>query len=124
MSWIGAARRLAIYMRDDFTCQFCEKSLLKADPRHITLDHLVPRSKGGTNRSDNLVTACLSCNSSKQARSWRKFAKDDETIARILRVKRRVLNMKLARSIVRRARAQAKKKPVGRNARSTPSIAR
>ena len=32
---------------------------------HLSLDHLVPRAKGGEDRGDNLVYACRSCNSSK-----------------------------------------------------------
>lgn len=38
------------------------------DIRVATVDHVVPRSKGGTDKLSNLVVACHSCNCSKQAR--------------------------------------------------------
>lgn len=57
-------RRLRIYCRDRFTCQYCGRDLL-ADADGLaqaTLDHVHPTSKGGQNTPDNLATACLSCN--------------------------------------------------------------
>lgn len=41
----------------------------------LTLDHLVPVELGGTNEPTNLVTACLSCNSAKGARTTRGWLK-------------------------------------------------
>ncbi len=64
--WIRPARRLAIYLRDDFRCVYCERDLRDVGERGITLEHVIPRSKGGSNRDDNLVTSCLPCNSSRQ----------------------------------------------------------
>jgi hypothetical protein len=40
----------------------------------LSLDHLIARSQGGDNSARNLVTACLSCNSSRRDRDWRDFA--------------------------------------------------
>lgn len=50
-----------IYKRDNYRCVYC------GDNRRInfTLDHVIPKSKGGTDTWDNLVTACKSCNSEK-----------------------------------------------------------
>ena len=64
--WIRKERRLAIYLRDKFTCLGCGADLHEASPNEITLDHVRPRSKGGTNDSHNLYTCCKSCNSSRQ----------------------------------------------------------
>lgn len=75
--WIRKERRRAIYERDDWCCLYCERDLRDAyedDPHAVTLDHLVPRDEDGSNRNDNLVTACLSCNSARQSRDWRIFA--------------------------------------------------
>lgn len=57
-------KRLRIYWRDAFTCQYCHRPLhpLSED---LTLDHVEP--KGGDDDT-NLVTACRSCNSTKGAR--------------------------------------------------------
>jgi 5-methylcytosine-specific restriction endonuclease McrA len=117
MAWIGRARRLAIYMRDNFTCMYCGLNLLHSNnPHDVTLDHLVPRSRGGNNRTTNLITACRSCNSSRQAMSWRKFAGDEQIIALIVKHRRHKLNIKLARSLVRAERKKAAK-PAGRKAK-------
>ena len=56
------ATRAAIMLRDGFTCQYCG-----ATPGRnlLTLDHIVPRSRGGNHGWLNLVTACKRCNQKK-----------------------------------------------------------
>lgn len=66
-NWIKPAKRLAIYSRDGFCCAFCGASAEAGTI--LTLDHVLACELGGTNEATNLVTACLSCNSSKQALS-------------------------------------------------------
>lgn len=63
--WIRPVKRLAIYIRDNFTCVYCGKNLKNAKPKLRTLDHVLPRELGGSNRADNLVTACKRCNDAK-----------------------------------------------------------
>lgn len=60
------ARRLRIYMRDRFRCQYCG---LKSEAAQLTLDHIYPRSRGGRSAPENLVTACVGCNSRKSDRT-------------------------------------------------------
>lgn len=72
--WITKERRAAIYNRDESTCLYCGKHEDELSGTNIlTLDHVVARHNGGSNASDNLVTACKSCNSSKTDRSMRSF---------------------------------------------------
>lgn len=78
-SWIRSERRLAINLRDGMACAYCGIDLHGAEPETITLDHLVPRNVklaygGGGNEASNLVTACKSCNSSRQDRPWMSYA--------------------------------------------------
>jgi len=51
-----------IFARDNWTCQYCKTKLSTSNG---TLDHIVPRSKGGESSWENLVTACKPCNSRK-----------------------------------------------------------
>jgi 5-methylcytosine-specific restriction endonuclease McrA len=53
--------RRAILARDGFCCQYCGST------RHLTLDHIVPRSRGGLTSWDNVVTSCAPCNVRKGA---------------------------------------------------------
>jgi 5-methylcytosine-specific restriction endonuclease McrA len=52
----------ALLRRDGDTCFWCEVGLTSATR---TLDHLVPLSKGGSNRLDNLVLSCEPCNAER-----------------------------------------------------------
>jgi 5-methylcytosine-specific restriction endonuclease McrA len=53
-----------ILRRDDYTCQYCgQRSPI------LTLDHVIPRSRGGGHTWENLVTACPSCNHRKGRRT-------------------------------------------------------
>ena len=97
--WIRKERRLAIYMRDRFECGYCGRDLRNADKREVTLDHLIPRSEQGSNRTDNLITACLTCNSTRQDQPWMEFA-TQEAIDRIFDRITQPLNMDLAKAII------------------------
>ena len=48
--------RRAVFARDRFRCQYC------GSQRHLTVDHVVPRSKGGSDGWENVVTSCAPCN--------------------------------------------------------------
>ena len=52
--------RRAVFYRDKFTCQYCRK-----ETRSLTLDHIIPRSRGGPHVWKNVVSACIPCNHRK-----------------------------------------------------------
>lgn len=56
---IPPVSRREVFRRDHYTCQYCRS------PKRLTLDHVLPRAKGGTHTWDNVVTACESCNWAK-----------------------------------------------------------
>lgn len=57
--------RIKVYERDGYKCRYCGKQLTRFT---CTLDHVTPVAEHGTNSLDNLVTACLECNSRKHSR--------------------------------------------------------
>lgn len=54
--------RFKVFWRDGFTCQYCGR---KPPEVVLEIDHIVPRSRGGTDNIENLITACRDCNRSK-----------------------------------------------------------
>jgi hypothetical protein len=52
--------RANIILRDEETCQYCGKHY-----RELTLDHVIPRSRGGESTWENLVASCRACNGRK-----------------------------------------------------------
>lgn len=65
--------RARIYARDGWRCVWCDRGAAGSDT--LTLDHLHPRSLGGSNRYWNLVTSCRSCNSRRRNRPAIEFAR-------------------------------------------------
>ena len=64
MSVSTLSRRVAVYYRDRFQCQYCGKSALKGDLSilDLSLDHFAPQDIGGDGETDNLITSCKLCN--------------------------------------------------------------
>ncbi|OGO06923.1 MAG: HNH endonuclease [Chloroflexi bacterium RBG_13_56_8b] len=56
--------RLEIFQRDHFTCQYCGKQTSQ-----LTLDHVIPRYRGGEHLWENVVSACIPCNRRKAGRT-------------------------------------------------------
>ena len=65
--------RLVVLARDDWRCQYCGYDGFQA--RHkMTVDHIVPQSRGGNDSPENLCACCISCNGAKGSRTvaeWR-----------------------------------------------------
>ena len=57
------ARRLSLLDRDKYRCVYC---LLDISEDKYHLDHIVPLSRGGSNRKNNLLASCEDCNQRKQ----------------------------------------------------------
>lgn len=63
-----------IFERDAYTCGYCGK----VGKKGLTLDHIIPKSRGGTNHPSNLVAACSKCN------AWKGSKLPEEAGMRIL----------------------------------------
>jgi len=59
---ISKPSRAMIYARDQHKCQYCGST------RKLTIDHVMPRSRGGEDTWENMVVACSSCNTKKSDR--------------------------------------------------------
>ena len=56
--------RFEIFNRDRYTCQYCGQQT-----RQLTLDHVIPRYRGGQHTWENVVSACVACNRRKAGRT-------------------------------------------------------
>jgi 5-methylcytosine-specific restriction endonuclease McrA len=61
--------------RDGRKCQYCGK-----DDAPLNLDHVEPKSKGGSDRPSNLVLACIPCNQNKGSRDIKDFLKNKPSV--------------------------------------------
>ena len=61
-----AVSRKSIFLRDRYSCQYCHAVLM---PKQLTLDHVNPRSRGGGNTWENMVSCCYPCNNRKADRT-------------------------------------------------------
>jgi 5-methylcytosine-specific restriction endonuclease McrA len=58
--------RKNVFLRDEHCCQYCQRHF----PRNqLSLDHVLPRSRGGVDSWENVVCACLTCNVRKGGRT-------------------------------------------------------
>ena len=55
--------RRAVFARDHWTCQYC------GSRSNLTVDHVIPRSKGGNSSWENIVASCAPCNRRKGDRT-------------------------------------------------------
>lgn len=54
--------RRNLFLRDDYTCQYCAR---RGPSNHLSVDHVRPRSRGGSTSWENCVLACVRCNARK-----------------------------------------------------------
>lgn len=55
-------KKIRVWVRDKNICFYCHK---KCTPQEVSVDHVIPRWKGGTHDMENLVTSCKECNQKK-----------------------------------------------------------
>lgn len=60
---VPPVNRREVFRRDGYTCQYCGST------KKLTIDHIIPRSKGGPHTWDNVATACEKCNGRKSDRT-------------------------------------------------------
>jgi len=55
--------RREVFIRDQYTCQYCGRQT-----HDLTIDHVIPRHRGGQHQWENVVSACAACNRRKAGR--------------------------------------------------------
>jgi hypothetical protein len=79
----------------------------------LTLDHLTPYSKGGSNDASNLITCCHRCNSSRGNRALRTFCRSvagylnhgitaEQILSHVTNSRRRTLDVEAAKELISR----------------------
>ncbi|WP_353070968.1 HNH endonuclease [Tunturiibacter gelidoferens] len=64
-------RRTILWLQADKMCHWCNRATLlcdKAAPDQATVDHIIPRARGGPNTIENCVSACRQCNNDRNRR--------------------------------------------------------
>ncbi len=84
-------------------CAYCDTPGFGPAARRLNIDHITPRSKGGTDRISNLTLACVRCNRRKGARDVREFVSDRARLARILATAQTPLHDAASMNSTRRA---------------------
>jgi 5-methylcytosine-specific restriction endonuclease McrA len=98
--------RKEVLVRDDHTCQYCGRR-----GHDLTLDHVIPRHRGGQHVWENVVAACKSCNHRKGGRT---LAEARMTLLRLLfvvRARRRAHVVEVHRAERKRRRVLARDLP-------------
>lgn len=67
-----AELREIVFERDNYICSYCGKRGGK-----LECDHIIPITKGGSNKLSNLTTACIKCNRSKHNKILKEWIKND-----------------------------------------------
>lgn len=98
MHWIRDSTRYAIYHRDKFRCLWCGATGVP-----LSLDHVIPISKGGSNRPYNLLTCCETCNTQRLTSSfdaWTDSCNFDLVVyKRIMSARKTPLNRVMGRAL-------------------------
>ena len=85
----------SVFVRDGYKCAYCDRETTR-----LTIDHIVPRSRGGQTTFENCVAACKSCNNKKgnrtprEAKMFPKVKAYQPTISEFLRMKIRRLGIR------------------------------
>lgn len=109
MNWIRQEKRLAIYLRDGLACVYCGDAIESGV--NLSLDHIKPHSKGGSNDAKNLVTACDRCNASRGNRNLKAWTravaaylnhgiKSEDIYKNVIRLRRLTLPLDEAKKLI------------------------
>ena len=104
--------RRAVFARDSWTCQYC------GSRSNLTVDHVIPRSKGGSSSWENIVASCAPCNRRKGDRLPRQAGCIRDTFR--ARLARRSSYRSRARRSPRPGFSTCRKQPEPRNDEGRP----
>ena len=81
--WAAQKKRKEMMKRQNGKCWICGQQMckIKGDKREATIDHIIPRSRGGTSDAANLKLACRSCNENRGNNLDHVFVKIGDIVA-------------------------------------------
>jgi 5-methylcytosine-specific restriction endonuclease McrA len=88
---IGKSLRFEVFARDAFTCQYCG---MRPPDVVLEVDHIHPRSKGGSDDPINLITSCFDCNRGKRAKVISEVVPRPDADLAFLKVEQEVAEVK------------------------------
>lgn len=90
-------KRFEVFKRDAFTCQYCGR---KPPEVVLEVDHIYPRSQGGTDDDLNLITACFECNNGKRAKLLAEVSPRPDADIKYLEVQQEIAELKRYQDVV------------------------
>lgn len=88
---VSKSLRFEVFARDAFTCQYCG---IRPPDVVLELDHIHPRSKGGTDEIVNLLTSCYDCNRGKAAKVISDIAPRPDADLAFLKIQQEIVEVK------------------------------
>jgi hypothetical protein len=82
--------RFEVFKRDDFVCRYCGR---RSPAVILEVDHVIPRSGGGRDDLENLVTSCFECNRGKSARLLSAMPLEEDLHERTVQIAERELQI-------------------------------
>lgn len=100
---VSVRTRFEVFKRDDFTCRYCGR---RSPEVVLQVDHITPRSAGGSNDEMNLVTSCWECNSGKSDVPLDQIITGDDPYEKALLLMERRRQLEEYNAVVVRERAE------------------
>ena len=102
--------RFEVFKRDHFTCRYCGRTTPQVI---LEIDHIVPVAEGGTDDTENLVTACYECNRGKGAIPFDEIPEADENIhERTVLLAEREMQLREYNEVLRQIRERQEREAV------------
>lgn len=95
--------RFEVFKRDNFTCQYCGK---QSPQIVLEIDHIIPRSEGGGDSLENLITSCFECNRGKGKELLENFKEGTDPTEQAILLLERERQLKEYNAVIKKIRTR------------------